>query len=99
MSVGTNTANEQVDTTSLLNHLLVMCTLSFQILGVAVQDVDILFGDVDMVEQVASHKRVITLGVFLGQVDILVHVERHHVLKGHTAFLVSFNKTGIHTFG
>ena len=81
MTVRTNTANKQVDTASFGNHLLVVSTFGLQILGIAVQDVDILLGAVDMVEQVTSHERVVRLGMRFGQSYILVHVERQHVLK------------------
>ena len=89
MAVRTDTANEQVDATGLTNHLLVVGTLGSQVLGVAVENMDVLLGAVDVVKQVASHERVVALRVLLRQVNILVHVERQHVLERHAAFLVS----------
>ena len=81
MSVRTDTAQEQVDATSFLNHLLVVSALGGQVLGVSVQDVDVLLGAVNMVEQVAGHERVIAFWMLLGQAYVLVHVECQHVLK------------------
>ena len=54
MTIRTNTTDKQVDTTSLLNHLLVVLALSLQIRGITIQNMDILLWTVDVVEQVLS---------------------------------------------
>ena len=59
MAVRADATNEQVDATSFGNHLLVVGTLSLQILGVTIQNMDILLWTVNVVEQVASHERVV----------------------------------------
>ena len=81
MAVRTDTADEEVDTASLLDHLLIVCTLCYQILGIAVEDVDVLLRTVDVVEQVAGHEGVIALRMGLWQTYILVHVEGEYVLE------------------
>ena len=56
MAVRTDTTDEEVDTPSLNDHLLVTCALSLQVLGVAIEDVDVLLRAVNMVEEVLSHE-------------------------------------------
>ena len=56
MAVRTNTTNEKVDTAYFLNHLLIVSTLSLEILGVAVKDMDVLLRAINVVEEVLSHK-------------------------------------------
>ena len=59
MSVGPYSSYEEVDAACLTNHLFVVSTLGSQVFGIAVQDVDVLLGAVNMVEQVAGHERVV----------------------------------------
>ena len=66
MTVRTYAANKQVDTTCFANHLLVVSTLSLQILSITVQDMDILLRTIDMVEQVTGHKTMIAFGMAFG---------------------------------
>ena len=63
MSIRTDTANEEVDATSILYHLLIMTALFLQVLGIAIQDVDVLLWTIDVIEQVGGHERVIALWV------------------------------------
>ena len=90
MSVRTDTTDEQVDAASLLNHFLVMGTLGSEVLRITIEDMDILLGAVDMVEEVASHERVVTFGMVLRKVHILVHVEGQDILEGHATLFVCF---------
>ena len=99
MAIRANSTEEQVDATSFGNHLLVMCTLSLQVRGVSVEDMDVLLRAVNMVEQVASHERMVAFRMVFGQSYIFVHVESQHVLERNTAFLVGLHEAGIHTFG
>ena len=99
MSVGADTADEQVDAACLLDHLLVVRALGDEVLGVAVEDVDVLLGDVNVVEEVGGHEAMIALGMAFGQGDVLVHVERQHVLEGHASGLVGFDEGTVHTDG
>ena len=91
MSVGANATHEEVDATCCLNGFLVILALCLQILGIAIKDMDILFLDVDVAEEVVPHKAMVALGVFLGEVHILVHVERDDVLELDLARLVQGN--------
>ena len=47
---------EQVDAASLLDHLFIVCTLGSQVFGIAIENVDVLFGAVNMIKQVACHE-------------------------------------------
>ena len=99
VSVGTDTTDKQVDTAGLNNHLFIMCTLCCQILGIAVEDVDVLFWNVNVVEEVGGHEAMIALGMALGQVHVLVHIKRQHVLEAHTTGFVGSGEGFIHTDG
>lgn len=96
MAVGANAAHEQVDTACCLNGFLVILALCLQILGIAIEDMDILFLDVDVTKEVVPHEAMIALGMFLGQVHILVHVERNHILERHLAGFVQGNQLAVH---
>ena len=99
MAVRSDTAKEQVDTACFLYHLLVVGTLGVEVFGVAIENVDILGGAVDVVEEVATHERVVTLGMALGQSYILIHIECDDVLEADFASLVGFYEAAIHTLG
>jgi len=88
MSVRTYATHEEVYTTGILDHLLVVCTLCHKVLGIAIEDMDVLWLDVDMVEEVVPHKAVVALGMVDIEANILVHVEGDDVLeRQHTAFV------------
>ena len=99
MAVGADTAEEEVDAAELANHLFVVCAFGCQIFGVSVENVDVLLRAVDVIEEVGGHERVVALGMFLGQTDVFVHVEGHHVLEAHAAGLVCLNNGAIHADG
>ena len=82
-------AHEQVDAAGLDDARLVVGALLDQILGVAVEDIDVLGQDVDVFEEVVPHERVVALGVLLRKSDVLVHVERDDVPERHVAGLVA----------
>ena len=96
VAVGTNTAHEQVNSSCCLYGFLIVLTFCLQILGIAIEDMDILFLDVDMAEEVVPHKAMVALGVFLGKVHVLVHVERNHVLEGDLASLIQGYQLAVH---
>ena len=52
-----------------------------------------------MAEEVVPHEGVIALGVFLGEVDILVHVECHNVLERYLSLLVKLDESSVHAEG
>ena len=58
---------------------------------------NILFLDVDVAEEVVPHKAMIALRMFLGEVHILVHVERNDVLERYLACLVQGNQLSVHS--
>lgn len=89
MSVLADAAHEQVDAAGFEDGGLIVGTLLDQILGIAVQDVDVLGLDVDVAEEVVPHERVVALGVILGQAHIFVHVERDDVAERYFAGLVA----------
>ena len=92
MAIRTNTTDEEVDATSLLDHLLIVLALSHQVGGISVQDVDVLLRTVDMIEEVAGHESVITLRMRLRQTYILVHVEGDHVLERYLTGTISLDE-------
>ena len=96
MAVGADSADEEVDASSLLDLALIVGAFLVEVLGVAVEDVDVLLGAVHMVEEVARHERMVALGVGLGQAHIFVHVERDDIPERQAAFLASLGQAGIH---
>jgi len=88
MTVGADAAEEKLDATKALDLIFVALTLGDQVRSIGVRDVDILSGDVDEVEEVLVHEGPVTLGVVLGEADVLVHVEGDDVLEGDGAFAV-----------
>ena len=99
MAIGANAAHEQVDTACCLYGLLVVLALCLQVLGIAVKDMDILFLNVDVAEEVVPHKAMVALGMIFGEVHILVHVERDDVLERYLASLVQGNQLAVHAQG
>ena len=97
MTVGANAADEKVDASCGLDHLLVVVTLCLQVLGITVEDMDILGQDVNMIEEVAAHERVVALWMILGEPDILIHVERDDVAERHTSLAVGLDQLSIHS--
>ena len=71
MSIGANATHEQVNTTCLLNSFLIVLTFCLQILGITIEDMDILFLDINVAKEVVPHKVMVALGMLLGKVYIL----------------------------
>ena len=92
MAVRADAAEEEVDATNLADTLLVGCTLGFEVGGVAVEDMDVVRLHVDVLEEVATHEGVVTLGVILGQADVFVHVEGDDVAEGYSALLAQLDE-------
>ena len=55
MAIRTDTTDKEVDATRFFYHLLIMTALLFQILGITVQDMNILLRAVDMIEEIAAN--------------------------------------------
>ena len=86
-----------MNTTDILNLLLVTSTLSYQVRRITVEDIHVLLADVNMAEEIIPHEAVITLRVLFGQVHVLVHVERYDIAEGYFSGLVEFDEFSIHT--
>ena len=97
MSVGAYATHEEVDASCCLNGFLVVLALCLQVLGIAIEDMDVLFLNVDVVEEVVPHEAMIAFGVLFGEVHVLVHVERDHVLERYLAGLVHGNQFSVHS--
>ena len=99
MAVRTDAAHEQVDAAGSEDGLLVVLALGLQVLGIAVEDMDIFLLDVNMAEEVVPHEGVVALGVLLREIDVLVHVEGDDVLERHLAGLVQGYQLPVHAQG
>ena len=99
MTVGTDTTDEEIDASGFFNHLFVVRTFCFEVFSVSVEDVNVFFRAVNVVEEVGRHEGVIAFGVRLGQSHVFVHVESEHVLEAHASFLVGFHQCFIHSDG
>lgn len=107
VAIRTNAAEEEFDTSIALNLRFVIGALSKEIRGVTIQNVNVLrtkrntndigLRDINMLEKVSVHERVIAFGMVHGKVNILVHIEGHHVLEGDLLLLVRDNQPFIHT--
>lgn len=79
------TAEEQLDSSNFTDFFFVFCTFCFQVLRIAIEDMNIPWINVDMRKQVFMHKRVVRLFVipqsdhilqFIPrQIDVFVHIE------------------------
>ena len=56
MAIGTNASDEEVYASGLFDGLFVGSAFCLQVIGVAVEDVDVLLRSVDVVEEVAFHE-------------------------------------------
>ena len=99
MPVGTDTAEEEVDTTSGEDRFLVGSALGLEVGGITIEDVYVLLLDVDVAEEVLPHKGVVALGMILGDTYVLIHVEGDDVLEGYTPGLMSSHQGTIHAEG
>ena len=96
MAIRANASHKEVYAACCLYGFLVVLALGLQVLGIAIEDMDILFLNVDMAEEVVPHEGVVTLRMIFGEVHVLVHIERDDVLEGHFASLVQGNQFPVH---
>ena len=89
VAVLADAAHEEVDAPGLDDAGLVVGALLRQVVGVAVEDVDVLGLDVDVLEEVVPHERMVAFGMLLGKSHVLVHVERDDIPERHLAGLVA----------
>ena len=99
VAIGTYATHEEVNTTCIFDHFLVVFTLCLQILGISIEDMDIFFLNVDVAKEVVPHEAMITLWMILGEVHIFVHVERNDVLERYLACLIQSYQLLVHTQG
>ena len=92
VAVIADAAHEQVDFAVGLDLVFVALALGHQILGVAIEDVDVFRANVHVIEEVVVHEAVVALRMFLGQPHVLVHVEGDHVLEAHLAGFMQLNQ-------
>ena len=99
MAVYTHTADKQIDASCGLDSLFVLATFGLPVFCIAVKDVHVFFGTVDMVEQIAVHKRVVAFGMLNGQAHVFVHIERNNVLKRYPTLLACLYQSLVHAYG
>ncbi|VXA82643.1 conserved hypothetical protein [Aeromonas veronii] len=92
VAVVTHAPHEQVDLAVGLDFVFVALALGHQILGIAVEDVDVFGTNVDVTEEVVVHEAVVALRVIFRQADVLVHVEGDHVLEAHFTGFVQLDQ-------
>ena len=97
VSIGTDTTHKEVYATSGSYHLLVVIAFGHKVGGIAIEDVHILFLDVDMVEEVGPHKAVVAFGMLDRESHIFVHIEGNDVLETDQPFLVQLNQVRVKT--
>ena len=86
--VGTDATHEEVDAACFLDHLLVVRALGSEVFGVAIENMDILLGNIDVIEEVGGHEAVVALRMALGKTHIFVHVESEDVLEADATCLI-----------
>lgn len=106
VAVRTNTTEEEFDPSVTLNLGFVVGALDEEIRGVSIENMNILrtrretdiipLRDINVLEKISVHEGVIALGVVHREVDVLVHVEGHHVLEGDLLVLVRLHQSLIH---
>ena len=95
VAVFADAAEEEVDAARRHDGGLVGLALGLQVGGVAVEEVDVLPRDVDVVEQVLVHEAVVAFRVLDRQADVFVHVEGDDVPEGKLAGLVHADQLGV----
>ena len=85
MTVGSYSAHKQVDASGCRYQLLIVLALFLKILGIAVEDMDILGLDIYVGEEIVPHKGMVGLGMIYVEVDVFVHIECHYVLERNLA--------------
>ena len=92
MSVDSDAAHEEVYSPGLGDLVLIIHALFHGVLSHAVQHVDVVRGNVDVVEEIVVHEIPVALFVLTRQSHVFVHVERDNIAEGHLARLVHLNE-------
>src|SRR6266536_1007934 len=83
VAVGADAQDLQIDAAAFRDAPLVPLAEGGIIAGRARRDVDVVRGNVHVLEEVLVHEVVIALGVIRGQPDVFVEVERRHAREVH----------------
>ena len=92
MAIGTDAAHKQMDAAIRSDLGLIGRTLLLQIGGIAVENVYIFGGNVDMREEIAPHEAVVALRMVFGNSDVFIHVEGHDMAERDPAGLVEVDQ-------
>ena len=98
MTIRADAADEKIDAASLLDHLLIVPALCYEVGGITIQDMDVLLRTVDMVEEVTRHEGMVALRMGLWQPDIFVHVESEYVLERNFSGTVGLDECIVHAY-
>ena len=99
MTVYATTAEEQINAAQGRDLVLITLALCLEILCHTVENVDVLCGNVDVVEEIIVHEVPVALVMLAGQTYVLVHIEGHNVLEGDLARLIHFNESLVNAKG
>ena len=92
MTILTYTTHEKVNSASLGDFCLICRTLCNKVICISVEDIDILLRNVNMIEEVTSHERVIAFRMLLRKAYILIHVECNDILERYLTSLIHLDK-------
>ena len=96
MAVGANTSEEEVYAAVALDLLLIAAAFLGGILGIAVEDVDILAGNVYVAEEIRPHESIVALFVVAGNTAVFIHIERNNVLERNLTLLIQLDQIAVH---
>ncbi len=99
MAIGPDSTQEKLNAAILRYLLLIFMALCVQIWGVSVENMYLVWGDVDVAEEMFVHEAVVAFGVLLRDADVFVHVEGHDMFEGDASGFVGFDEELIDAFG
>ena len=101
MSRSANTQKLDINSPVRINFFLVIQTKFSDVFSanLSVRDVDVLSGDVDVVEKIEIHVVVVRFRVALQYREVLIQVEGYHVLKTESLFLVHSDQLFVNSEG
>ena len=97
VSVGSYAAHEEFDSAVGLDFFLESFAFGLEVFGIAIEDVHVFLGNVDVAEEVVPHERVVAFGMVFGKAHIFVHVESYNIAEAHFAFFVQFDEVTVHS--
>ena len=72
-----------------------MVALGYEVVCIAIENVHVLWFDVNMAEEVLPHEAVVALRMVFWQIHILVHVECDYILEGNLSCRVHVNQVAV----